>query len=299
MEKAESEREVVLQEIGQAEDTPDDIIFDHFQETAYPDQPLGRPVLGTEETVTLRELVETICRLAGRRPVLVTDSSKAEGRRVKSSDSTLLRRAYPGFRTTVALDTSRTIIARNPFPLEAKTDPSHLLVMFMKSAPSAKDVNELRKSITGPEVIAADGKQLYLVYPAGIGTSKLTGAVIERFEMTWRTSVLAVLTNPLVAYGLLIIGIYGLMFEGYNPGAILPGVVGTICLLLGLYALQVLSVNFAGLALVAEIARRGNDAKWMREVFAGSASLPDLVWRQTERFRASPAGNRAGASPSS
>jgi len=47
----EREREVILQEIGQAHDTPDDIVFDHFQSTAYPDQPLGRPVLGTEETV--------------------------------------------------------------------------------------------------------------------------------------------------------------------------------------------------------------------------------------------------------
>jgi membrane-bound serine protease (ClpP class) len=74
--------------------------------------------------------------------------------------------------------------------------------------------------------------------------------VIERFEPTWRTGLLAVITNPLVAYGLLIIGLYGLMFEGYNPGAILPGVIGAICLLLGLYALQVLSVNYAGLALV-------------------------------------------------
>ncbi|MFO0989103.1 MAG: pitrilysin family protein [Alphaproteobacteria bacterium] len=46
------EREVILQEIGQARDTPDDIVFDHFQETAYPGQPLGRPVLGTEQTVT-------------------------------------------------------------------------------------------------------------------------------------------------------------------------------------------------------------------------------------------------------
>jgi membrane-bound serine protease (ClpP class) len=54
----------------------------------------------------------------------------------------------------------------------------------------------------------------------------------------------------MVAYGLLLIGLYGLMFEGYNPGAVLPGVVGGVCLLLGLYALQVLSVNFAGLALV-------------------------------------------------
>jgi len=47
----EREREVIVQEIGQAHDTPDDIVFDHFQETAYPDQPLGRPVLGTEATV--------------------------------------------------------------------------------------------------------------------------------------------------------------------------------------------------------------------------------------------------------
>jgi len=79
---------------------------------------------------------------------------------------------------------------------------------------------------------------------------KTAGAVVERFEMNWRTSLLAVLTNPLVAYGLLIIGLYGLMFEGYNPGAVLPGVIGAICLLLALYAFQVLSVNFAGLALV-------------------------------------------------
>lgn len=76
------------------------------------------------------------------------------------------------------------------------------------------------------------------------------GIVVERFEPTWRTGFLAVITNPLVAYGLLIIGLYGLMFEGYNPGAILPGVIGAICLLMGLYALQVLSVNYAGLALV-------------------------------------------------
>ncbi len=52
------------------------------------------------------------------------------------------------------------------------------------------------------------------------------GLVLERFEADWRTNLLAVLTNPMVAYGLLIFGLYGLMFEGYNPGAIIPGVVG-------------------------------------------------------------------------
>ena len=58
------------------------------------------------------------------------------------------------------------------------------------------------------------------------------------------------ITNPTIAYGLLLIGIYGLLFEGYNPGAVLPGVVGAIALL-ALFAFQVLSVNYAGLALIA------------------------------------------------
>ena len=59
--------------------------------------------IGTEDTVTLRELVETICELAGRRPKLVTDESKPEGRRIKSSSSVRLRQAYPGFRQSVDL----------------------------------------------------------------------------------------------------------------------------------------------------------------------------------------------------
>jgi len=73
---------------------------------------------------------------------------------------------------------------------------------------------------------------------------------VERMKPDWRTELLAVITNPTVAYGLMLIGIYGLLFEGYNPGAVFPGVVGTICLLLALFAFQILSVNYAGLALV-------------------------------------------------
>ncbi len=97
-------------------------------------------------------------------------------------------------------------------------------------------------------LLALDGREWQLQGQAH--TLSTAGAVLERFETDWRTDLLAVLTNPLVAYGLLIFGLYGLMFEGYNPGAIFPGVIGAICLLLALYALQVLSVNFAGLALV-------------------------------------------------
>jgi nucleoside-diphosphate-sugar epimerase len=60
--------------------------------------------IGTEETVTLRELVETICRLAGKRPRLITDVTKPEGRRIKSADSKRLRHAYPGFRADIGLE---------------------------------------------------------------------------------------------------------------------------------------------------------------------------------------------------
>ncbi|MGH8249982.1 MAG: NfeD family protein [Steroidobacteraceae bacterium] len=97
-------------------------------------------------------------------------------------------------------------------------------------------------------LVALDGREISL--PDGKRTLRTAGLVLDSVEMDWRISLLAVLTNPLVAYGLLVVGIYGLMFEGYNPGAVLPGVIGGVCLLLGLYALQVLSVNFAGLALV-------------------------------------------------
>jgi membrane-bound serine protease (ClpP class) len=80
---------------------------------------------------------------------------------------------------------------------------------------------------------------------------RTAGLVLHEVEADWRTNLLALVTNPNVAYLLMLIGIYGLLLEGYNPGAIVPGVVGAICLLLALFAFQVLSVNYAGLALIA------------------------------------------------
>ncbi|HEY6642061.1 nodulation protein NfeD [Povalibacter sp.] len=85
---------------------------------------------------------------------------------------------------------------------------------------------------------------------AGEVTLDTQQLVVERVETDWRTQLLAVLTNPNVAYLLMLVGIYGLLLEGYSPGAVLPGVVGAIALLLALYAFQVLSVNYAGLGLI-------------------------------------------------
>lgn len=80
-----------------------------------------------------------------------------------------------------------------------------------------------------------------------IFTSKLE---IKTLKPDWRNRLLSVITNPNVAYILMLLGIYGLFFELYNPGSILPGVIGGISLLLALFAFQMLPVNYAGIALI-------------------------------------------------
>ena len=72
------------------------------------------------------------------------------------------------------------IVAANPFEDEAKHDPGRLLVMALKSAPSASAVAALQAAVAGPEVVRAHGKELYVSYPDGVGRSKLTNAVIEK-----------------------------------------------------------------------------------------------------------------------
>lgn len=82
-------------------------------------------------------------------------------------------------------------------------------------------------------------------------TLQLTGVTVRAYAPNWRSRFLGVITNPTIAYMLLLAGIYGLVLEAFHPGALLPGIAGGICLLIGLYALQMLPVNYAGLALMA------------------------------------------------
>jgi uncharacterized protein (DUF1697 family) len=82
-------------------------------------------------------------------------------------------------------DEIATVIARNPFPDEAIQDPGHLLVLFMKVAPAAKDIEALKTAIVGREEVQVDGCHVYAIFPDGIGNSKLISQLDRKLGKTW------------------------------------------------------------------------------------------------------------------
>ena len=104
----------------------------------------------------------------------------------------------------------------------------------------ATDMSDLLKQLNG-RIVTVLGQQK---------TLDTAGLVLTRQVPDWRSKLLGVLTNPNVAYILMLVGIYGLIFEFSNPGAMVPGIVGAISLLLALYAFQLLPVNYAGFGLM-------------------------------------------------
>ncbi|MCX6551536.1 MAG: nodulation protein NfeD [Acidobacteria bacterium] len=105
----------------------------------------------------------------------------------------------------------------------------------------ASDVPDLLKKLDGREIRRFDGT---------LRTLHTTGARIVTIDMTFRQRVLGTLAHPNIAYILLSLGVLGLTIELWSPGAILPGVVGGICLLLAFFTFQVLPVNYAGVLLI-------------------------------------------------
>ncbi len=105
---------------------------------------------------------------------------------------------------------------------------------------TARDVPELVAKLDGRKVTTASGER----------TLQTAGTETITIAPDWKSRFLAVITDPSVALILMMIGIYGLFFEFSNPGFVLPGVAGAICLLIALFALHLLPVNYAGLALI-------------------------------------------------
>ncbi|MBX2991721.1 MAG: nodulation protein NfeD [Bacteroidetes bacterium] len=104
----------------------------------------------------------------------------------------------------------------------------------------APTVNALLDSIDGKTVEVKESKRILMT----------KDAEITQIEMGWRYKLLDLLSDPNVAYIFFLLGIYGLMFELYNPGSILPGVVGVIAMIIALYSLHTMPLNYAGLALI-------------------------------------------------
>ncbi|HEY2819275.1 MAG TPA: nodulation protein NfeD [Casimicrobiaceae bacterium] len=105
----------------------------------------------------------------------------------------------------------------------------------------APDLTDLLRQVDGRKVAVGGGER----------TLQTAGAPIVAFTPDWHDRLLAVITDPSMALILMMLGIYGLLFEFGHPGFVFPGVVGALCLLVGLYALHMLPVNYAGLALIA------------------------------------------------
>ncbi len=104
----------------------------------------------------------------------------------------------------------------------------------------AEDVNDLLKQMDGKKITVQGVER----------TLKTEGAAVVAIEPDWRNRLLAVIADPSLALILMMIGIYGLIYEFLSPGFVLPGVVGAICLLLAMFAFQMLPINYAGLGLI-------------------------------------------------
>src|SRR5882672_2020686 len=104
----------------------------------------------------------------------------------------------------------------------------------------AEDLPDLLKRLEGRKLKVSDAERVL----------QTADVVATAVQPDWRTQFLSVITDPSIAYVLILLGIYALVFEFSNPGLVFPGVVGAICVLIALYAFHLLPVNYAGLALM-------------------------------------------------
>jgi uncharacterized protein (DUF1697 family) len=145
--------------------------------------------LGSHNQVKMADLRDLCARVELAEARTLLQSGNVVFRAASRSTSALERTLETeletrlGVRTDFFVRTAREwseLVAANPFPAEAERDPGHLLALVLRDAPKPADVKALQAAISGPELVRAVGKAAYVVYPAGIGVSRLTNAVIEK-----------------------------------------------------------------------------------------------------------------------
>ena len=145
--------------------------------------------LGPHNKVPMSELRAFLTKLGMRDAQTLLQSGNAVFRSDVATAAEVEQRFESGAARHLGLETPffvrtakdlKGIIAANPFPKEAERDPGHLLVLFLKDAPARASVTALQSAIAGREVVKVVGRQAYMVYPDGIGRSRVTSAVIEK-----------------------------------------------------------------------------------------------------------------------
>jgi uncharacterized protein (DUF1697 family) len=145
--------------------------------------------LAGKNAVAMGDLRDLVTKLGFSDPRTLLQSGNVIFRGSAKSSAQLERTLEAEARARLHLETHffvRTpdeladVVARNPFPQQAARDPGYLLVVFLKSALDAAKVKALQSAIVGKEIVRGDGRHAYIVYPDGVGRSRLTNAIIEK-----------------------------------------------------------------------------------------------------------------------
>ena len=142
----------------------------------------GRLITAEELTGLLTDLGHTEVRMGPKVGDLVFDSDGRTGAELQAQLETELMARF-ALRTDVYVRTAQAwqaLVAANPFPEFAAADPGWLMTLFLKDTPNKKAIGALRAAIRGTEQVRAESRQLYAIYPDGIGGSKLTNSLVEK-----------------------------------------------------------------------------------------------------------------------
>jgi membrane-bound serine protease (ClpP class) len=166
-----------------------------------------------------------------------------DGQKVDETMSKKMTSDVAGYARTLAHQRKRNVTLVEEAVTESRTYTEQEAISASPALIDvvASDLDDLLKQLDGRVVTRFDGRK---------DTLRLANASRRTVEMTWAQEVLSAIAHPQIAYLLLMLGTLGLTVEMWNPGAIYPGVVGGICLLLAFFAFQVLPVSYAGILLI-------------------------------------------------
>jgi uncharacterized protein (DUF1697 family) len=145
--------------------------------------------LGSHNKIAMQDLRDLITGLGLRDATTLLQSGNVVFAGASGTTAALEERLEAAARKNLNLNTDffvrtaaewATVVGDNPFPVEATRDPGHLLLLALKDAPSNAAVKALQAAIKGREIVRAKGRHAYIVYPDGVGRSRLTSAMIEK-----------------------------------------------------------------------------------------------------------------------